>query len=295
MSVSFWMVFFLGAVCYEVVFSKEVHDDSFSTKYKMKFEEIFGKNYNENIFNKPKSVTESLDCEIKKLALSMAEKLNAGEGNELQSVFNALQLELCDHTFMNENKYKSSELKIDSPFNIFVDNVNGKLKTDGNFDAPFQDIQSAVNECQMLLTSGLPGKCVVNIRGGVYNISSPLLISSSNLILTNFQDEKVVITSDLSVNANWKLFKSSIDIFLDLSPIFENLVPKQSTNSVFYVGSVAVSQCKEACEENPLCSSFIYFDNSTKDFADQCYIRTDGMWNTQKFVGAISGKKVKSR
>ena len=294
MNISVMALLVLSLFFHKVVFSKKESEDIFSTKYKLMFEEIFGKNYKENIFSKPKSVTENLDCEIKKLAYQLAVKLNAGEGSsdELLAVFEALQLESCGSKFVNNNKYKPSELKVKEPYNIFVANVNGEFFSTGKIDAPFRDIQSAINECQKLLRSVLPGKCVVNIRGGVYNISSPLLVSSSNLVLTNYKNEVVHITSDLYVQASWKLFRSSMDIFLDISPIFEDLAPKQNTSSIIYLGSVTASQCKEICEEKPLCSSFIFFDDSTKDFANQCYIRTDGMWNTKKFSGVVSGKKV---
>ncbi|XP_047122603.1 uncharacterized protein LOC101236102 isoform X1 [Hydra vulgaris] len=285
-------VYLLSLFVYNVCKAEE--SDIFSKKYNMKFEEIFGKDYKENIFSKPKSVSEELDCEIRKLAYQFAMKLNPGQGSltELRAVHEALQLEACGSKFVYKNEYKPSELDLKDALNIFVDNINGDFIRTGKINAPFQDIQSGIDECQKQLKLGFPNKCVVNIRGGMYNISSPLFVTSSNLVLTNYRDEEVIVTSDLNIDVTWKSFKSSLDIYMNVSPIFENLVPKQSTKSVIYLGSVTVSQCRELCEEKPICSSFIFFDNSTKDFANQCYIRTDGMWNTKKFNGVISGKKV---
>ena len=250
--------------------------------------------------SKPTLAATEFDCKIRELAFDFAKKLSAGRpvGNtELKYVFDGLELDaLCNRTFStSSHNRKNSQANTEETLtlNVFVDSENGKDEHNVNFmHKPFKTIQYAIDEC-IKIRRNQNYKCNVLIRGGAYTLNETLAIKDSNVVLSSYKDENVIVTSDKVVYPKWKPFKSSLEIYKNLNPLFEGIKPKESTRSIVYLGITdSYIPCENMCFKISNCSSFVYFDNTTAEFAHQCYIRSDGMWNTLSHTGVTSGKKV---
>ena len=77
------------------------------------------------------------------------------------------------------------------------------------------------------------------------------------------------------------------------NPLFEGIKPNETKAGIVFVGVLrSAAVCEEYCSAVQLCTSYAYFDETTKDYANHCYVRVDGRWNTIKTSGVRSGKKV---
>ena len=246
--------------------------------------------------SKLSSSSVEFDCKIRKLAFSFAKKF-ATTG--LKDIFDGLQLfSLCNVTFdptviRNMKNLDNANAQNDqNSFEIFVDQANGKFGHDGSFGKPLIDIQSGINLCSKNRGNS-DILCKVFIRSGVYHIKEPITIKVDNIRLLSYQNEDVSITSDVIVEPRWKLYKTSMETFNGFNPIFEGIKPNQTTKSVIFVGILNNARlCEQTCASQRKCTAFVFFDNSTAQYANHCYMRVDGRWNTLLTSGVISGKKV---
>lgn len=243
------------------------------------------------------------DCKIKKLAFEYAKKLSPGTGSdlELDLIFKGLQLgAVCNESFYQQHfdyPWNKSEKESDDTIAtavVFVDKSHGKNNNLGTIAKPLSDIQSGVDRCLSKIQAAKSVKnCVVNVRQGTYEIDKPVQLHS-NIELTNFKNEKVVISGFKIVKPAWKQYASRTDHYENLNPIFETIIPMKSSDKVKYFGKTSTStQCESNCDKLSNCSSYVYFDKSNKDFGGQCYGRVDGVWNPVATNGTVSGKKVK--
>ena len=242
-----------------------------------------------------------LDCKLKKLAFDYAKKLSPGTGTdfELELIFKGLELgAVCNESFHGQNFYYPWS-EVDEIINpdetaiIFVDQSRGKNIFEGSIVKPLFDIQSGIDHCSSKIQgSKFVRNCIVNIRQGIYQLDKPLKLYS-NIELTNYKDEKVVVSGFKTITPKWKKFVERTDLFENLNPIFEKINPKESSNKIRYFGITSSSKlCKTECGKLTNCSSFVYFDASDKNFGSQCYGRFDSLWNPVKRNTAKSGKKV---
>ncbi|XP_057307631.1 uncharacterized protein LOC130645609 isoform X2 [Hydractinia symbiolongicarpus] len=254
------------------------------------------------VSSKPSLATKEFDCKIKKLAFEFAKKLAPGTGNqtEMKYIYDGLQLgSLCNVSYpslqkMHEDWHTNKRISSDG-IEIYVDDYYGQNHHDGSFVNPLKDIQSGLNKCKILRSSDNNGvKCTVFVRGGTYKIQETLKINEDNVILTNYGNEDVRVTSDAVVNIpKWNLYKSSLERFEMRNPIFEGIQPKQSTAAVIFVGVFdSYLQCDKFCANSSKCTAYAYFDTTAGAFSKQCYMRVDGMWDTVNHTGVVSGKKV---
>jgi len=259
------------------------------------------KNTNNEISSAPfqSSWDVGFDCKIKKLAFDYTKKLSPGTGkeDELELVFDALQLgAICNQTFYHETfEYpwkRSAKQDEFENLNVFVDKHQTSGFAKGSFMQPLMSIQDGISMCvsKLQTLSDRNKNCVVYIRQGTYEIKKPLQLFS-NIELKNYKDEEVVLSGFKTVKPTWKLYQTKIDEYENLNPIFEKIIPKESTKKVKFLGVVLNKEaCKKLCISS--CNAFVFFNQTVKDFSNQCYGRVDGMWNTVLTTGAQSGKKV---
>lgn len=247
----------------------------------------------------------TLDCMIKELAYEFTQRLLPGRTTELKNVFDGLELgAVCNITFKRihpsmepvkqHNKFNNEEsLGQSQERQVYVHGAFGQNHYNGTKKYPLKDIQSGINKCAML-NNRISKGCTVLIRAGVYELSKPLLIKENSISLNNYKGEIVTITSDKVVNIhNWKLYKKSMERFQMINPMYEGIQPKKSTRSIVYIGKFSYFlDCENYCSNSNNCTSYAYFGSTTGAFANQCYARVDGMWNTVKHSGVVSGKKV---
>ena len=243
------------------------------------------------------------DCKIKKLAFDYAKKLSPGTGSdfELDLIFKGLELgAICNETFHQQNfeypwsKLVNKEINTDTTAVVFVDRSSGENHFQGTIIRPLSDIQSGVDLCfsKIQALENNVKSCIVNVRQGTYELEQPLKMYS-NIKLTNYKDEKVVVSGFRTVKPAWTQVAARTDQYENLNPIFETIAPMKSSNKVKYLGKTTTSlQCETNCDKLKNCSSYVYFDKSNKDFGNQCYGRVDGVWNPVITNGAVSGKKV---
>ena len=255
-------------------------------------------NFRYPIHSKPLSASNEFDCKIRKLAFAFSKKISPGKGvSEMKAIFDGLELgSYCNVTFKptgirNENT-DNNDGGGAFTVEIFVDQANGKNNHDGSFLEPMLDIQSGVNLCRKKRSNNIVA-CKVLIRGGVYHVRQPITIKDDNIMILAYHGENVRISSDVIVEPSWMLYKSSMEAYKGLNPLFEGIKPNQTTKNIIFIGVVKNSVvCEQKCASMSKCTAFSFFDKTTKDFINHCYIRIDGKWNTLLTTGVISGKKV---
>lgn len=255
-------------------------------------------NFRYPISSKPLKASNDFDCKIKSLAFSYAKKLSPGNGDlsVLKAIYDGLELfSACKIPFNPHGFKKTSSAEDDvhdsNAMNIFVDQALGHSDNDGNIDNPLPDIQTGIERCKTRKHNNI--ECNVFVREGAYTVQEPITIREDNIKVIAYKGEKVQVSSDVVVNTEWRLYKSSMEIYKGFNPLFEGIKPNQTTKAIAFLGvyeSAAI--CEKVCASMMQCTSFASFDQTTKEFANHCYARLDGMWNTLPTSGVISGKKV---
>lgn len=83
--------------------------------------------------------------------------------------------------------------------------TNGRDDAEGTIDSPLATLQAAQQKVRAMKDSGqYPGGITVFVRGGVYNISKPLVLTKEDSDVTwrNYEDETVTFTGGITVSGS---------------------------------------------------------------------------------------------
>lgn len=245
----------------------------------------------------PLNVDPTLDCAISELAWEFAKKLLPQRGG-FKSAYDALRLSDCGVSLESGRRYVLNPFRYPSEMGtdavkIYVA-TNGSDTNPGTLDDPVQTLRKAVEIYRS--NSGSGG--VIYVRGGTYYLTETLELGppDSNLIITGYKDEKVVISGGKQYNLSWNEIVPN-EIGLDMNGVNAMYgavsLPGESNNKVAYHGKVSShTSCRNACENNETCFAYTWYESSSGLFAEMCYFRIDGLWLPTSERGIYSGKKL---
>ena len=249
-------------------------------------------------YSKPVNVDPKLDCAIKELAWDYAKKLLPSQG-AFTSAYDALQLETCNVSRTSSKRYKPRSFTHSVALNadavtIYVDANKGSDSNPGTLGEPVKTVMQGVRLYRLHSVSGQQG--IIYLRAGTYYLSETISLGpeDSNLVISGYQNEKATISGGKEYTFDWKLVTNQTShIVAGVNTINQTVtVPGTSNGPVKYYGKVNnAEECQTACEKNPSCFVFTWFNMTVRGFALMCYFRTDGIWVNALEEGAYSGRK----
>lgn len=222
-----------------------------------------------------------------------------------QLVYDALQLHLCNVSPDSGKKYAPAPLKYDSctgddnnEVTVYVDPESGSDDNDkGTASQPVKTIEAAVRLMRTKRAS-TETNGIIYLKPGYYFPHKPVSLTTedSNLAIVGENGpENTFVSGAKNYSFNWKTYRKGMSpLSVDVSAINHiTTIPGSDCSQAKYVGRVTnVSECQTACEKDPSCFAFTWFDSSFGDFSNMCYFRADGLWVPTRVSGATSGRKV---
>ena len=159
---------------------------------------------------------------------------------------------------------------------------------------PIKTIEAAVKLIRTKRSS-TEVKGTIYLKSGYHFPRKPVSLTAedSNLaIIGQHGLENTFVSGAKNYSFNWKTYKKGMaPLSVDFSTISGIVTaPGSSCGKAKYATKVAnVSDCQTACEKDPSCFAFTWFDSSFGDFSNMCYFRADGLWVPTHAPGAMSG------
>ena len=245
----------------------------------------------------PVNVDRKLDCAIKELAWNYAKKLLPWQG-DFTSAYEALQLGACNANIAGSKRYEprpfsqSVPLRADA-LTIYVDAVKGSDSNPGTLAQPVKTVMQGVRLSRMR-DYNIEG--LIYLRAGTYYLTESIRLGpeDSNLVVSGYPNEKVIISGGKEYSFDWK------EVVNEMGPIMPGVNAIYGTVSVagtsngqawFYGKLDNATDCQGVCVKNTSCFAFTWHDSSMGDFAGMCYFRIDGLWMRTLEKGTYSGKK----
>ena len=179
---------------------------------------------------------------------------------------------------------------------VFVDPEAGSDDSPGTSSQPVKSIRRAVLLMRMKRNSTIQ-KGTIYLKPGHYfpTKTISLTVDDSNLAIIGYGPENTFISGAKNYSFNWETYtKKMAPLEADISIVNNTVgVPGTSNSQARFVSKVAnASECQMACDKDPTCFAFTWFDDSIRNFSNMCYFRADGLWVPTHVSGAISGRKV---
>ena len=182
---------------------------------------------------------------------------------------------------------------------VYVDPNSGNDENSGSSDQPVKTINTAIQ--LMRYKRALDGsgkKGVIHLNPGYYSPSKTISLTpdDSNLAIVGSGAGSTFISGAKKYTFKWKQYTYEMaSLVKGVSNVNDTIGedPQENAKSAKLVGKmVNVTGCKEACDNDPHCFAYTWFDDTNGNFSNLCYFRTDGLWAPAKIAGAISGRKL---
>ncbi|KAK8812318.1 hypothetical protein WA158_007552 [Blastocystis sp. Blastoise] len=246
----------------------------------------------------PLDVNTTVDCTVRTDAYAYAKKLLPERG-ELLSVYRALQLDTCGVPVPAEDApilVPEDKLKPEG-YTLYVDQKVGKDSYDGSFEQPFATIQAAVYKSRTV-----QGKKVIFIREGEYVFEEKLVLTpvDSELTITSYNNEKVIISGSRIIDVEWKPYKvNQFEVHENINylwPVSE-AHPFKSGEEIegrikYYGKSETYEECQDMCNKDEKCLSYTWHNEKCPEWSNMCY----GIYSIENTArrddNHVSGSKV---
>ena len=187
-----------------------------------------------NTFNNP-NVPPEYDCAVRAFVIEMAAYIapTALKTNWTKLSQSAFQMEQCNITLPTAYQPSSSAKSFETTPNmkkqtcqhrIFVHDLKGNDLFDGTFEKPLKTIQAAVSITRSVRAiHGSENTLCITIRGGTYYLGTnattsmsqigaiALTSNDSNLVIENYQDERVVLSGGALLQLQWSVHAETAD------------------------------------------------------------------------------------
>lgn len=217
-------------------------------------------------------------------------------------MYDALQLSSCNVSLNSGKKYTPSPLRYntlpgDDSLEVFVDPKNGNDNNPGSSSQPVKTILKAVLLMRLMRATAEDKKGIIYLNPGHYSPVKTinLTMEDSNLAFIGSGTENTFIHGAKEYSFQWQPYVNKNTSMVDNVSIVSDTLgdPGKDGGWAKFVSKVAnASQCRLACDEDPSCFAYTWFDNSHGNFAHMCYFCTDGIWARKAVSGAVSGKKL---
>lgn len=261
----------------QVAFCSEVMDPK----------EFLFENEHLNGLRKPSSSETEIDCVVRKTAYDYAKSIITDRG-ELTEVYKSLSLFECDvppPKTVDPRVTVPESMWIKSDDAIFVDFYHGDdKKNTGTIDSPFKTIQRGIAQSRSLPSTK---QKIVYVREGEYFIEKPiqLLPIDSNLLLSAYQDEVVILTGSKTIEADWNEYKvNQFELFMNKNigyDIHSPIGKKDPGDSIpgkmiFLNKTNTYQECQELCASDAQCNAYLWHDDKvTGGWSNMCYSIVD--------------------
>ena len=189
-------------------------------------------------------IASEYDCALRAFTVEMAAYIAppSSKFNWTTLSQSALQMNECNTTLYTTDQplkstkpFKIAPEKVESSCvqTIFVDDSNGDDLFNGTFERPVKTIQTALSRIRSLRTvHGNEETLCMTIRGGTYYLGTNASTSSSqigtialtsndsNLVIENYQDERVVLSGGALLKLQWSVYART-----ENGPIMKAQVP----------------------------------------------------------------------
>ena len=180
---------------------------------------------------------------------------------------------------------------------VYVDPNTGNDENPGTNSEPVKIINTAIQF--MRLKRALADrneKGIIFLSPGYYwpTKSINLTADDSNLAIVGSGIDSTFISGAKNYTFDWKNYTYMRATHVkDVSIVNDTLSEpgKNASQARFVSKMVNASTCQKACNEDSSCFAYTWFGNSSGDYSNLCYFRTDGMWVPTKEGGAVSGRK----
>ena len=220
-------------------------------------------------------------------------------------MYDALQLGSCNSVLPDSGrkyahgpleKNKLNMIATDENVMVYVDPEMGSDDDPGTSSQPVRTIRRAV--LLMRTKRNTPAeKGIIYLNSGHYFPTTPIELTpdDSNLDIIGKGPDSTFISGARNYSFNWNTYvKKTAPMSVGISIVHNSLdVPGKSNSQAKFVSKVGnASDCQTACDKDPSCFAFTWFDNSFGDLSNMCYFRSDGLWVPTRVTGATSGRKV---
>ena len=180
---------------------------------------------------------------------------------------------------------------------VYVDPEKGNDSNAGTSSQPVGTIEGALSVVRTKrMTTDEPG--IIYLNAGYYFLTAPIDITSedSNLAIIGLDPENTFISGARNYSFNWNTYMNKMSpMSTDFSIVHDSIgvLGKSNSQGVKYFSKTGnASDCQVACDKDPSCHAFTWYDSSFGDLSNMCYFRTDGLWVSTRVTGATSGRKL---
>lgn len=245
----------------------------------------------------------AIDCAVRSLAYNFSLEVLPDRA-PLVSVFDALQL----GSYCNMSRPAGSSppeasrqarasragrrLSLSDPASVFVDPVAGSDSNSGSQSAPFKTIVRALAATRSM---GVVPRQIV-LRAGTHALTETMALSAADSLLSivNFPGEEPVVSGGVELDAlSWQPYRVGLTTsIIGADAVTDEALPGTSVPGIDFAGSFPTSSgCAAACANSSACTSFTWHDNTQGEYANQCFLRTDGYWSLSWIPGHVSGQR----
>ena len=228
--------------------------------------------------------------------------------DQIQTAFDALQLGVACNVSQNlvkkyvpdSLKYKAATIKDNwetgTDVSVYVDPEEGNDDNPGTSSQPVKTIEAAVRVFRHKKRSK-SDQGLISLRPGTYFLTKTINLTAedSNLVICGDGHENTFVSGGKQYTFDWKTYvKKMGPLERDINAISDTVYIAGSSNTqAKFIGKMMnTSDCQTACEQDPSCFAFTWFDDSFRDFSNMCYSRADGLWVPTHVNGTTSGRKL---
>ena len=186
----------------------------------------------------------------------------------------------------------------DPSVEIYVDPKLGSDENPGTSSQPVKSINIAV-QLMRLKRARLEGDVsgIIYLKPGRYQPKKPINLTpdDSNLAIIGSGTDSTIISGAKEYTLRWEQYNSkNASLEKGVSIINDTLIGPEMNSSFakFVPLMMNVSECRKACNMDPSCFAYTFFDSSSENYSNMCYFRTDGLWAPVEDSTAMSGRKL---
>ena len=218
-------------------------------------------------------------------------------------MYDALQLSSCNVSVNSGKRYSPGPLRYNTVLDedslvVYVDPNTGDDGNAGTRSLPVKTINTAVQLMRLMRArAGDDVNGIIYLNPGYYYLSKPINLTpdDSNLAIMGSGVDSTFISGAKKYSFDWEMHTyKAATLLKDVSIVNDTIgQPQSNTSRARFVSRMAnASDCQKACDKDSSCFAYTWFDNSTGNYSESCYFRTDGLWVPTKVTGTVSGRKL---
>eukprot|EP01062_Namystynia_karyoxenos_P055927 TRINITY_DN46934_c0_g1_i1.p1 TRINITY_DN46934_c0_g1~~TRINITY_DN46934_c0_g1_i1.p1 ORF type:complete len:941 (+),score=254.23 TRINITY_DN46934_c0_g1_i1:75-2825(+) len=252
----------------------------------------------------PVGIPLDVECEVNRLAYNWSLRA-LPQRAPLVEAFDSLRLQRC-----GPRPAAASGLPTPSPPQLppgtpawYVDPAKGDDAADGSLQHPFRSVHRAIGVVRGA-SSGRPRPfwARVILRAGVHSVGPvPITLTSidSGLSIEAYPGERPVLSAGVELTGlKWVQVQKGFGPRLSgVNNIMDAAMPGDASMygpGAQYAGDAEdAAGCEALCSKlGSACTSYTWHDAAQGDFAKQCFVHTDGVWQPARQSGHVSAQRL---